>query len=225
MKNEKMQDKWDFYYKHQFTTLEEGRITVHNDTNLPTTYYRKIIEKAGKNCKILNLEQDDILLEIGSGVGDVSKLMSKTVKHLYCCDVNQSLLLMAQMNCQDCNNISFHCNLQHQDSPLNFLSDNSVDKVVAEAVFVHCDTDVIIRYLEDIFRVLKPGGLLRTYYLVGEVVKDKPWLRMSDEKKILETIEKLGYNIMDKDHSAIKAHNYISKNQNSTVGLLLQKET
>ena len=95
--------KWDFYYKHQFTTLAEGRRTVHNADNLPTTYYRTIIQKAWTACAELNLEQDDILLEIGSGIGDVSKLLSKTVKHLHCCDVNQSLLLMTQVTCQDCN--------------------------------------------------------------------------------------------------------------------------
>ena len=210
--------EFDQYYISQYKTLIEGRRAVYGvDGNEPETYYRKIIQNAAKACIILDLKKDDSALEIGSGIGDISKLISKTVKRLYCCDVNESLLSMAQVNCQDCTNVSFHCNLEHQEKPLYFLENNSIDKVLASGVFEHCDTDTILSYVKEVQRILKPSGLfyLRFNKLEKYVIKSRP---IVDHAKILETIKELNFKI--EEHNIFVAIN-IGPDRNKEIPIII----
>jgi len=187
------------YYVKQYTTLKEGLYATSGTIGLePKTYYRGIIEKAAYACQILNLHKNDSVLEIGPGIGDVSKLLSKTVKYLHCCDISKSLLLMTEVNCQDCNNISFHCNFDHDEKPLYFLENNSIDKVLAYGVLEHCYTNTIIQYVKEVQRILKPNGLfhLRFNKIEKCELASRP---VVDHDKILEFIKELNFKINEQN--------------------------
>ena len=121
----------------------------------------------------------------------ISKNFSQIVKHIYCCDINQDLINMAEMNCQHRSNMSFH---KITNEPyLNFLKDSSITKAYAYSVLVHCHTTTIINYLKELERVLKPDGLFLFSYCIKS---DDDNLIQSDKNKIENTIDKLNFNII-----------------------------
>jgi ubiquinone/menaquinone biosynthesis C-methylase UbiE len=220
----KYEYEYDRYYHYQYDTIVEGRRAVAGEKGINSEeYFRLIIEKVAVACSILNLENNDSVLEIGSGIGDVSKLLSKTVRRLFCCDVNKSLLLMTQVNCQDCNNISFHWNLNYQEKPLKFLDNNSIDKALACSVFIHCDTDTIIRYVNELHRVLKPEGLFFIRFNKLGKYREPDLAKCFthvDHNKILETIKELNIEIIKEDIWSYEHQN----NKIPVLSLILKKK-
>ncbi len=177
--------------KHwQPTGIPAQRMIVSAHLN----YYRNIIDKTYRISNALDISDTDILLDIGSGLGDVAKNFSNIVKHAYCCDINQGLLNMAEINCQNRSNLSFHFVADPQ-FPLNFLKNTSITKAYAYGVFVHCQLDIIINYLKEIHRTLKQGGLFYFNYCV-ETSKPKVFVK-HNENEIKDLINTLNFNIID----------------------------
>ena len=154
-------------------------------------YQGRVIEVTHTLYNILDITDTDTLLDIGSGLGYISKNFSQIVKHIYCCDINQDLINMAEMNCQHRSNMSFH---KITNEPyLNFLKDSSITKAYAHSVLVHCHTTTIINYLKELERVLKPDGLFFFSYCIKSADRN---LIQSDKNKIENTIDTLNFNII-----------------------------
>ena len=189
--------------------LEHSQRLVTNQN-----YYGKIIEKTYHVYKKLDIVDTDTLLDIGSGLGDVAKNFSKIVEHVYCCDINQNFLNMAEINCQDKTNMSFH-KITNSITPLNFLKDTSITKAFANAVFVHCHTNVLICYLKELHRVLKNDGLFLTQYCTES---SKSIFIQADKNYIESTINELNFNIIQSEKfSTIHDENFTG------INLLLSK--
>jgi SAM-dependent methyltransferase len=124
-------------------------------------YYARVILRTYYVYNDLNIIDTDTILDIGPGLGDISKNFSDIVKKVYCCDINQSLLNMAEMNCQHKSNMSFHP-VDNLNKPLYFLDDNSITKAFAYSVLVHCNITTITNYFKELKRVLKKDGLFLT---------------------------------------------------------------
>ena len=120
-------------YQHKkFPTLEQARIGVfgHND------YDKHTSDCIRKYKRVLDIQSTDVILDIGSGIGDIPKGLAKIAKKVYCYDINLDYLAFAKDNCKGMDNMEFH----HVDSlisPLCSLSDNSITKSYAELVFIH----------------------------------------------------------------------------------------
>jgi ubiquinone/menaquinone biosynthesis C-methylase UbiE len=93
--------------------------------------------------------------EIGSGDGTVAKMLSTRCQSLDCTDISSSFLAVAQRNCAECGNISFH---QIGSDYLAFLPSDTYDFGFALHVFIHFNAYDIYHYLRDVRRILRHGG-------------------------------------------------------------------
>jgi SAM-dependent methyltransferase len=155
-------------------------------------YYARVIERTYYVYRDLNIIDTDIILDIGPGLGDISKNLSNVVKKVYCCDINQSLLNMAEMNCQHRSNMSFHL-VDNVNKPLCFLDDNSITKAFAYSVFVHCSIITIINYFKELKRVLKKDGLFFTQCCIAA---SHHIFFSINEEELKKIINELDFNII-----------------------------
>lgn len=109
-----------------------------------------------KMLRNLGVEDNKLLLEIGSGPGFYTKILLDTFKNtkIVSLDNDENLLEVAHkmLNAEYGNRVSFI----NDDIINNSLKDNSFDIVIARFVFQHLNDPV--KVLKEIYRVLKPGG-------------------------------------------------------------------
>lgn len=97
------------------------------------------------------------LLEIGCGVGRFLKPLACRFKSVYGVDISKEMLSTAKEYCACLPNISFQLN---DGRTLRGIENSSFDFCVSAGVFQHItDIDVIISYIKEALRVLKPGGV------------------------------------------------------------------
>ncbi len=97
------------------------------------------------------------ILEIGCGVGRFLKPLSSFFKRVYGIDISRQMLKTAKEYCSGLPNVTFHLNNGHS---LEFLENDSFDYCVSAGVFQHIThIEVIIGYIKEAIRILKPGGV------------------------------------------------------------------
>jgi ubiquinone/menaquinone biosynthesis C-methylase UbiE len=115
--------------------------------------------------KKLNLQNDDVLLDIGCGTGIIDKSLAEHVKKIYATDFSSGMAMKAQENIMNYKNIEVFVS----DSNAIPLPSRSVSKAVIYAVAQYLETEQIERMIFEIERVLQIGGLA----LLGEVPKKR----------------------------------------------------
>jgi len=97
------------------------------------------------------------VLEIGCGVGRFLKPLACRFKKVHGVDISEEMLHNAAKYCECLPNITLQLN---DGRTLKNISNNSFDYCVSAGVFQHItDIDVIISYIKEALRILKPGGL------------------------------------------------------------------
>ncbi len=98
-------------------------------------------------------------LEIGCGPGRLLRPMSRHFGEIHGIDVSDEMIRRARENLKDIP----HAHAHHTGgADLAPFADESFDFVYSYAVFQHIPSlDVVMNYLREAHRVLKPGGLLR----------------------------------------------------------------
>jgi SAM-dependent methyltransferase len=95
----------------------------------------------------------DSVVEIGCGVGRLTRAISRDVGQIEAFDISQQMLELA--NQHELPNVRFH--LANGDN-LHPLADDSADLVLAYCVFQHLPSvDVLKKYVDEMLRVAKPG--------------------------------------------------------------------
>lgn len=98
-----------------------------------------------------------VILEIGCGVGRFVKPLACLFKRVCGVDISKRMLKTAKKYCAGMPNVTFRLNDGYS---LDFLEDNTFDYCVSAGVFQHIThIEVIIGYIREAIRVLKPGGL------------------------------------------------------------------
>lgn len=105
----------------------------------------------------LDLKPTDRVLELGCGVGRIGHELAPHVAHWEGADISANMLKVARDRLAKFNNVGL---TELTRSDLKSLPDASFDKAYSIAVFIHMDKEDFYMYLEDLARVLKPGGLL-----------------------------------------------------------------
>ena len=101
---------------------------------------------------------ESAVLEIGCGVGRFLRPLSSRFSQVTGVDISEEMLQAAREYCRDSPNVRLVLN---DGTGLREIKDASVDYVVSAGVFQHItDFDVIVNYLREAIRVLKPGGIL-----------------------------------------------------------------
>jgi len=105
----------------------------------------------------LDLAPTDRVLELGCGVGRIGLEIAPKVAHWEGADISKNMLDVARQRLSGQNNVGF---TELKQSRLDGLADASFDKAYCVAVFIHMDKEDFFLYLEELARVLKPGGVL-----------------------------------------------------------------
>jgi SAM-dependent methyltransferase len=98
-------------------------------------------------------------LEIGCGPGRLMRPMSGHFGEIHGVDISDEMVRLACDQLKDIPHARVHVT---PDSSLGMFADNSFDFVYSYIVFQHIpNRDVVLNYLSEARRVLKPGGILR----------------------------------------------------------------
>ena len=124
----------------------------------------------------LDLQRGDRVLELGCGIGRIGRELAPQVAHWEGADISANMLAVARTR------LAAHANVGLTElTRSNFrpLADASFDKAYCVAVFIHMDTEDFYLYLEDMARVLAPGGLF--YFDAWNLASRVGWRRFAAE--------------------------------------------
>jgi ubiquinone/menaquinone biosynthesis C-methylase UbiE len=114
----------------------------------------------------------DRVLELGCGVGRIGLQLAPKVAHWQGADISANMIGVARERLAAHDNVGF---TELKRSRLDGIESASVDKAYSVAVFIHMDKEDFFLYLEDLARVLKPGGLL--YFDTWNLASRVGWKR------------------------------------------------
>lgn len=115
------------------------------------------------------LTKDINALEIGCGVGRLMKPVSEKVNSVIGLDISDRMIDESKIYLKDVTNTSTHHVLSDWKFPVD---DTAIDLVYSVIVFQHIpDRKIIDIYMDEIYRVLKPGGMIRIQTLKAEPPK------------------------------------------------------
>ncbi|HEY6892665.1 MAG TPA: class I SAM-dependent methyltransferase [Rhodanobacteraceae bacterium] len=104
----------------------------------------------------LDFSPSDRVLELGCGVGRIGLQLAPKVARWEGADISANMLEVARGRLAGHDNVGF---IELKRSRLDGIADASFDKAYSVAVFIHMDKEDFYLYLEEVARVLKPGGL------------------------------------------------------------------
>jgi SAM-dependent methyltransferase len=98
----------------------------------------------------------DQVVEIGCGVGRLTRVLSRDVASVRALDISERMLKLAREHSPTLRNVEW---IHGDGSALVGVDDESADAVVSHVVFQHiADPAVTLAYVREIGRVLRPGG-------------------------------------------------------------------
>lgn len=104
----------------------------------------------------VSFEQADRVLEIGCGLGRLTRPVAGQVAEVQALDVSQEMLRQARELNPDLRNVTW---IHGNGIDLSQVAAESVDACFSHVVFQHVpEVDVILGYVREMGRVLKPGG-------------------------------------------------------------------
>lgn len=153
---DEMKRNWDFVEKRQLLFALVG----FDFGQEPETKLDEIRDyKKKESAFLLNTlkpTKDDVVMDLGSGCGFIARVMAPLCKEIYCLDISNEFLRFAREELQQFNNVDFH-RMSYGD--LHYLDDKRITKGYANAVFIHFNFFDVVVYLQEIYRILVPGGL------------------------------------------------------------------
>ncbi|MBS0558083.1 MAG: class I SAM-dependent methyltransferase [Proteobacteria bacterium] len=124
----------------------------------------------------LDLGRADRVLELGCGVGRIGGLLAPGIAHWEGADISANMLGVARKRLAAQANVGF---TELVRTSLRPLPDAGFDKAYSVAVFIHMDKEDFYLYLEELARVVKPGGLV--YFDTWNLVSRVGWRRFAIE--------------------------------------------
>jgi ubiquinone/menaquinone biosynthesis C-methylase UbiE len=99
------------------------------------------------------------VLEIGCGVGRMTKMLAHVFGRVTAVDVSKEMLDRARVNLRDLGNVTLHWG---DGATLSTIPDKTHDFAFSFLVFDHIPSiEVIASYCREVHRVLKPGSLFK----------------------------------------------------------------
>lgn len=115
-------------------------------------------EDLGKLLELTGVEPgaDDVVVEIGCGVGRLTRPLCGQVKEVIAVDVSERMLELARELNPGLSNVDW---VLGDGISLRGIEDESADGCVSHVVFQHIpDPELTLGYVREIGRVLRPGG-------------------------------------------------------------------
>lgn len=147
-------------YKGVWTALSESLSSAK--MHVSGTEDEAVFEASGAGTSAflfenVGIEPDDVVLEIGCGVGRVGKHLAPRCRRWIGADVSPNMLKFAAERLRDFRNVEF---VELSGNDLRAIADSSIDVVYCTVVFMHLEGWDRYSYVEEAFRVLRPGGKL-----------------------------------------------------------------
>lgn len=103
----------------------------------------------------VGIREDDVVLEIGCGIGRVGKVVAPLCRKWIGCDVASNMLSIASERLSDLPDVELK---EISGYDLRGVEDASVDVVYCTVVFMHLEAWDRYSYVLEAFRVLRPNG-------------------------------------------------------------------
>jgi SAM-dependent methyltransferase len=145
------------------STIDEGSL------KRSAQYTREILER------FVGLRPNDVVLEIGCGVGRLAPEIAPRVAQWVGTDISSNMLEHAQRRLSGLPNIRL---VELADVGLGEIADASIDVVYCTVVFMHLYEWDRYTYVAEALRVLKPGG--RLYCDNIDITSSLGWTMFSD---------------------------------------------
>ena len=150
-------EEWDL---REF--FRSGEINVTNDV-MPAMH-----DICGGNRSPFELN----ILEIGCGVGRMTKMLAYIFGRVTAVDVSAEMIARAKVNLRGIDNVSF---VLGDGETLSELGDSEYDFAFSFIVFQHIPSmEVITSYCREVNRVLKPGSLFKFQVQGGSWERESP---------------------------------------------------
>jgi ubiquinone/menaquinone biosynthesis C-methylase UbiE len=128
--------------------------------------------------KRVGINPTDTVLEIGCGVGRLAQHLAPYCRRWIGCDVSPNMLKFARERLAAFSNIEL---VETSGYDLAPIEDASIDMVYCTVVFMHLDEWERYGYVEEAFRVLRPGGRLCVDNV--NLCSDKGWAVFEAHRK------------------------------------------
>jgi SAM-dependent methyltransferase len=142
------------YWNSVSTDEYDAKIAVagHVDEQL---YASTAISTMHMLKQFIGINADDVVLEIGAGIGRVGSVLAPLCKQWIGADVSKNMLSHLQRRLAAFENVSI---VLLNGFDLSNIESSSVDAVYCTVVFMHLEEWERFNYIKEGFRVLKPGG-------------------------------------------------------------------
>ncbi len=118
----------------------------------------------------VGIQKDDVILEIGAGVGRVGAVLAPLCRQWIGVDVSDNMVRHMKHRLAAHNNVRIVASNGYDLSP---IASESVDLVYCTVVFMHLEEFERYGYVKEGFRILKPGG--RMYVDNVNLLSDPGW--------------------------------------------------
>ena len=187
------QQEWQGYYGYY---LSEARRKGVNPLDVLDEQW--FDGRTNAQCVLPYICADSDVLEIACGIGRISRFIAPHCRGLHCADILDEALAEARLQLGEFHNISFD---KINGYDLAVYKSDLFDCVYSFATFFHFDFELVVRYLAEIKRVLKPGGIA--------IIEFKQW---KDKRDVLQLLEKIAHQGGLKIyHAELDKWRYVSK--------------
>ena len=133
----------------------------------------------------VGIRPEDVILEIGCGVGRVGRVLSPFVQEWIGCDVSANMLRLASRRLLGLPNTRLQ---EISGYDLQPIADASIDVVYTTVVFMHLEEWDRYNYVLEAKRVLKPGG--RFYCDNVDLASARGWAVFEESRRAFKPSER-----------------------------------
>lgn len=153
--NDRAKENAQYYVQNETKDWDQREFFRSGEVNVANEVMSDMVAICGGQRSPLDLR----MLEIGCGVGRMTRMLSRIFGHVTGVDVSEEMIRQARRNTADLNNVSL---VLGDGCSLEAVPDASLDFAFSFIVFQHIPTySVIASYCKEVYRVLKPGGLFK----------------------------------------------------------------
>jgi SAM-dependent methyltransferase len=132
----------------------------HAKTAVSGSANEEDFQRSGKStgaylAEVLGVSQEDVVLEIGAGVGRVGPFLAPICKEWIAVDVSENMLAHVRRRLSKFGNVR---TVATNGYDLREIPSESVDVVYSTVVFMHLDEWERFSYIREGFRILRRGG-------------------------------------------------------------------